>query len=81
MKKVFALLLVLAIMCGLCACCAPAQEVPEDAEYIGYVIIPHADGEEHADIYNWSTNNGIVYAYCLDGRFIASPQIIVVLEP
>jgi hypothetical protein len=55
--------------------------VPEDAERIGYIIIPHADGDEHADIHNWTTNNGIVYAYCVDGRFIASPQIIVVLEP
>ena len=80
MKKVFALLLILSIMCGLCAC-ASAPDVPEGVTKIGYVIIPHTDGEEHADIYNWSTNNGIVYAYCMDGRFIASPQIIVVLEP
>ena len=80
MKKIFALLLVLAMMCGLCAC-ASAPEVPEKAECVGYVIIPHADGDEYADIYDYSTNNGIVYAYCMDGRFIASPQIIVVLEP
>ena len=80
MKKILVLLLILSIVCGLCAC-ASAPDVPEDATKIGYVIIPHADGDEHADIYNWTTNNGIVYAYCLDGRFIASPQIIVVLEP
>lgn len=80
MKKVFALLLVLTMMCGLCACaCAP--EVPEKAECVGYVIIPHADGDEYADIYKWSTNNGIVYAYCMDGRFIASPRLIIALEP
>ena len=80
MKKIICVMLILVMVCGLCACGA-APEVPEDAECIGYVIIPHADGDEHADIYNWSTNNGIVYAYCVDGRFIASPQIIVVLEP
>ena len=73
-------MLILVMACGLGAC-ATAPEVPEEAERIGYVIIPHADGDEHADIYNWSTNNGVVYAYCLDGRFIASPQIIVVSEP
>ena len=80
MKKIFVLLLVLAIVCGLCACTS-APKVPENATKIGYVIIPHADGDEHADIYNWSQNYGIVNAYCLDGRLIMSPQIIVVLEP
>ena len=80
MKKVFALLLVLSIVCSLCACTS-APEVPEDATKIGYVIIPHADGDEHADIYNWYISGGAVHAHCLDGRFIVSPQIIVVLEP
>jgi hypothetical protein len=80
MKKIFALLLVLAMMCGLCAC-ASAPCVPEDAEYIGYVIIPHADGEEHADIYDYYTHNGTVSVHCMDGRFITSPRLIVVLEP
>ena len=80
MKKILVLLLTLAMVCGLCAC-ASAPDVPEDATKVGYVIIPHADGDEHADIYNWSTSNGVVCAYCLDGRLIASPQIIVVLEP
>lgn len=80
MKKIIVLLLVLAMVCSLCAC-ASAPDVPEDAECIGYVIIPHADGDEHADIYNWATNNGIISAYCIDGRVIISPQIIVVLEP
>lgn len=79
MKKILVLLLVFAMTCSLCAC-ASAPEVPEDATRIGYVIIPHEDGEEHADIYKWSISSGIVYAYCIDGRFIASPQIIVVLE-
>lgn len=80
MKKILVLLLALTMMCSLCACMS-APEVPEDAECIGYVIIPHADGDEHVDIYHWSTNNGVIYAYCIDGRFIASPQVIVVLEP
>ena len=77
MKKIICLFIIVCMCATLCAC---ALSSPDD-EVIGYVIIPHADGDEHADIYNWSTNNGIVYAYCIDGRFIASPQIIVVLEP
>ena len=63
-----------------CSCATKSPEVPDDAEVLGYVIIPHADGEEHADIYYYATSNGNVYAYCLDGRKITSPQIIVVVE-
>ena len=80
MKKILALLLVLIMIFSMCAC-GSLPEVPDDVTKIGYVIIPHADGDEHAEIYQWTTNNGVVYAYCMDGRFIASPQIIVVLEP
>ena len=79
MKKILVLFLALAMMCSLCACMS-APEVPEDVECIGYVIIPHADGDEHADIYNWTTSNGNVFAYCMDGRVIISPQIIIVLN-
>ena len=80
MKKILALLLVLIMIFSMCAC-GSLPEVPDDVTKIGYVLIPHADGDEHAEIYQWTTNNGVVYAYCMDGRFIASPQIIVVLEP
>ena len=80
MKKILALLLVLIMISSMCACGSLPEE-SEDVTKIGYVIIPHADGDEHAEIYKWATNNGVVYAYCMDGRFIASPQIIVVLEP
>ena len=79
MKKVICVTLILAMMCSLCACSA-APEVPEDVECIGYVIIPHADGDEHANIYHWVTSYGNVYAYCMDGRVIISPQIIIVLN-
>ncbi len=79
MKKILALLLIVVMICGLCAC-SSVPNVKEDATKIGYVIIPHADGDEHAEIYNWSTNNGIIYAYCVDGRFVASPRLIVVIE-
>lgn len=76
MKKIICIILALALVFGLCSCCT----TPKEKERIGYVIIPHADGEEHADIYHSITSNGTVFAYCLDGRKIVSPQIIVVLE-
>lgn len=79
MKKIICMMLILIMMCSLCSCVA-AHEVPEKAECIGYVIIPHADGDEHADIYKYLTSYGSIYAYCMDGRVIVSPQITVVLE-
>jgi hypothetical protein len=79
MKKIICVILILVMTCGLCAC-GTGPEVPEEAKCIGYVIIPHADGEEHVDIYDWSAVKGIVYAYCIDGRVVVSPQIIVVLK-
>ena len=78
MKKILALLLVLIMISSMCAC-GSLPKVPDDATIIGYVIIPHADGDEHAEIYQWGANNGTVYAYCMDGRVIASTHIIVVL--
>jgi hypothetical protein len=76
MKKIICIILALTLVFGLCSCSTTSK----DKERIGYVIIPHADGDEHADIYNYVTMNGNVCAYCLDGRKIVSPQIIVVLE-
>jgi hypothetical protein len=74
MKKIICIVLALALIFGLCSCSAS----PEDKECIGYIIIPHADGHEHADIYRYITCYGNIIAYCLDGRVITSPQIIVV---
>ena len=76
MKKIICIVLALALVFGLCSCSAS----PKEKECIGYVIIPRADGEEHADIYDYILSNGTVCAYCLDGRKIASPQIIVIIE-
>jgi hypothetical protein len=76
MKKIICIILALVLVFGLCSCSAS----PKDKERIGYVIIPHSDGDEHADIYHYITMNGNVCAYCLDGRKITSPQIIVILE-
>lgn len=80
MKKIICILLALVLVFGLCSCATESPEVPDDAKVIGYVIIPHSDGEEHADIYEWYTSYGMVTAYCVDGRTITSPQIIIVLN-
>ena len=75
MKKIICIILALILVFGLCSC---SSSPSEDKECIGYVIIPHADGDEHADIYRYRTCYGNICAYCLDGRIITSPQIIVV---
>lgn len=72
MKKIICIILALALVFGLCSSSS------EEKECIGYVIIPHADGDEHADIYRYTTCYGNIIAYCLDGRVITSPQIIIV---
>ena len=80
MKKIVCILLALVLVFGLCSCATTSPEVPEDAEVIGYVIIPHADGDEHADIYEWYTTYGTPTVYCVDGRTITSPRLIIVLN-
>ena len=47
MKKIVAMLMVCAMVLSLCACTSTAEE---DNEAIGYVIVPHYDGDEHAPI-------------------------------
>lgn len=76
MKKILCIILALVLVFGLCSCSTSSK----NNERIGYVIIPHADGDEHADIYKYIVSNGNICAYCLDGRKIASPQIIVIIE-
>lgn len=73
MKKIICIILALGFIFGLCSCSSS-----EEKECIGYVIIPHADGDEHADIYRYILSNGTICAYCLDGRKIASPRLIIV---
>lgn len=80
MKKIVCILLAIVMLFCFCSCATKSPEVPDDAEVIGYVIIPHADGDEHADIYKWYTSYGSITVYCTDGRMIVSPQLIVILN-
>lgn len=77
MKKIICLFIIVCMCATLCAC-APSS--PED-EVIGYVIIPHADGDEHADITRYYySGGGILKTYCADGRTIISNRITIILE-
>lgn len=81
MKKIIVILLVTVMMFSLCACGADDyDDNPEEAERIGYVIIPHADGEEHVDITECMYNSGMVIVKTVDGRKIISPLMTAVLE-
>ena len=78
MKKIICLFIIVCMCATLCAC-APSPSSPED-EIIGYVIIPHADGDEHADITQYQHSHGTIKVWCVDGRRVVSTNIIVILE-
>lgn len=77
MKKALIIILTIALLLSVCAC-GNTSTVENPKESIGYVIIPHADRDEYVEIYQYVTSFGNVVAYCVDGRTIASPQIIIV---
>ena len=81
MKKIIVILLVMVMVFSLCACGADDyNNNPEETERIGYVIIPHADGEEHVDIIDCMYNSGMIIVKTVDGRKIISPLMTAVLE-
>lgn len=75
MKKIVAMLMVCAMVLSLCAC--STVTVAEDGT-IGYVIVPHYDGDEHIAITSYWTSNGVIHVDTVDGRHIAACTIIVV---
>lgn len=77
MKKIVAMLMVCAMVLSLCAC-ASAEEEDTQHEAIGYVIVPHHDGDEHIAIYKSYADDGIVWAWCVDGRVVKGTTLIVV---
>ena len=76
MKKIICLFIIVCMCMSLCAC-APSSL---DDEVIGYVIIPHADGDEHADITQYQYSHGTIKVWCVDGRRVVSTNITVILE-
>lgn len=77
MKKMVAMLLVCAMVLSLCAC-STADE--EKREAIGYVIVPHYDGDEHIAIASYYTSNGTIVVRTTDGRKIVGTELIVVVK-
>lgn len=75
-----ALILVAATLCGCAKAVGVAEVEPNEKGMIGYVIIPHHDGDEHAPITDYFTANGLIKAYCQDGRTIISTDITIVLN-
>ena len=74
------LILVVATLCG-CARTFGAVEVePDEKGTIGYAIIHHADGDEHAPIVDYYYSYGTITAYCADGRTIISNNIALIIE-
>jgi hypothetical protein len=77
MKKIVAMLLVCAMVLTLCACGTADQE---EREAIGYVIVPHSDGDEHAPIYSYYYSYGTMVVCTMDGRKIMGSELIVIVE-
>jgi hypothetical protein len=85
MKKIFAVMMIIAILCGLCACGATTtppwtEDEPNPEVQIGYALIPHCDGEECVDIWNWFIDDGVICVETMDGRFFASTNIVIIEE-
>lgn len=75
-----ALILIAATLCG-CARTFGAVEVePNEKGTIGYAIIHHADGDEHAPIVDYYYSYGTITAYCADGRTIISNNIALIIN-
>lgn len=81
MKKIICLFIIVCMCTTLWACApSPSSPAPDDG-VVGYVIIPHADGDEHADITSYFySGGGTLKAYCADGRTIISNRITIILE-
>ena len=83
MKKIICLFIIMCMCMSLCACAKSfgvVEAEPNEKGVIGYVIIPHADGDEHADITHYYYSNGTLKAYCADGRTIISNHITIIVE-
>lgn len=75
-----ALILVAATLCGCAKSVGLVECEPDDNGVIDYVIIPHYDGDEHAPIISYHYSNGVITAYCEDGRTIISTDITLVIN-
>ena len=77
MKKIVAMLMACAMVLSLCACASTAGE---DKRAIGYVVVPHYDGDEHIAIVSYYTSNGTIVVRTTDGHKIVGTELIVIVE-
>ena len=74
------MILIVATLCGCARTFGTVDAKPNEEGIIGYVIIHHSDGDEHADITDYYYSYGTIKAYCADGRTIVSNNITLILE-
>lgn len=84
MKRLAILCLVMVLIattfCGCARTFGVVETEPDEQGIIGYAIIRHADGDEHAPIVDYYYSYGTIKAYCADGRIVISNNITLVLE-
>lgn len=74
------MILIVATLCGCAQTFSVVEAEPDEKGIIGYAIIHHADGDEHAPIVNYHYSYGTITAYCEDGRTIISNNITLMIE-
>ena len=75
-----ALILIAATLCGCAKSFGAVDVEPDEKGIIGYAIIHHSDGDEHAPIVDYYYSYGTITAYCADGRTIISNNIALIIE-
>ena len=75
------LILIAATLCGCARTFGAVDAEPNEKGIIGYAIIHHSDGDEHAPITSYYySGGGTLKAYCADGRTIISNRITLIIE-
>ena len=74
------MILIAATLCGCARTFGAVDAEPDEKGIIGYAIIHHSDGDEHAPIVDYYYSYGTITAYCADGRTIISNNITLIIE-
>ena len=80
MKKIICLFIIVCMCMSLCGCLGVVEAKPDEQGVIGYVIVPHHDGDEHVPITEYYYSYGTITAYCADGRTVISNNITLMIE-
>ena len=84
MKRLAILCLVMVLIatafCGCARNLGMVDAEPDEKGIVGYAIIHHADGDEHAPIKDYYYSYGTITAYCADGRTVISNNITLIIE-